>query len=76
MVREIMKDEVFLAEASEKATLSGTRAAVRSRYSAAFVIGMDASSFSSASHTFENFTTSARKGKGGKAPAKNDARGG
>ena len=27
MVREIMKDEVFLAEASEKATLSGTRAA-------------------------------------------------
>ena len=57
--------KVRLPEASEKATLSGTRAAVRSRYSAAFVIGMSASSFNSAAHTFENFTTYARKCKGG-----------
>ena len=57
--------KVRLPKASEKAILSGTRAAVRSRYSAAFVIGMSASSFNSAAHTFENFTTYARKCKGG-----------
>ena len=66
--------KVRLPEASEKATLSGTRAAVRSRYSAAFVIGMDASSFSSASHTFENFTTYARKCKGGTRRGRKNAR--